>query len=248
MRKLKVAFAVLLFSVPSRSDSFLLNQGSALVNAAGGRGDFSFNFFGNGNRLENVIADEFFFFGPDIYLCAGCSLPINPFSLAIFTPPSSGHVNGTFRFLSGTASIDTTSDRIIQKGNRGFITGIAQANCGFTVCPDLDCSSARQVFKLVSTPWRYRINLLNVGDGSYQFQNARMQTVPEPGTLVLLGSGLLGLGFSLRRRWNSQYKRCSSQASSSESRYASKVVTYSVESRNHKDALADAMLNDEDAA
>lgn len=40
----------------------------------------------------------------------------------------------------------------------------------------------------------------NAGSGSTSF-NLEIRPVPEPGTLVLLGSGLLGMGFFVRKRW-----------------------------------------------
>lgn len=47
----------------------------------------------------------------------------------------------------------------------------------------------------------FTVDLLNNGTTSYQvFSNANVSTVPEPGTIVLLGAGLLGLCIYNKRR------------------------------------------------
>jgi hypothetical protein len=143
--------------------------------------------------LQNVVGDEFLLFAPDIYLCDACILPTSPFPLGTFAPPSTAIVNGTFQILNGVASIDTNSIHIVQNRNHAVITGLAHAMGGFTVCSDIDCTHQGRSFVLGSRPWHYRIKMLNLGNGYYQFQNARMQTVPEPGTLGLLTTGLLSL-------------------------------------------------------
>ena len=199
MQKLNIAFAVLLLAVLARADSIHLNQGSGFFNGVGGVNGFSFNFYGNGNTLQNVIGDEFLLFAPDIYLCDACLIPNSHFSLGMFAPPSTALVNGTFQILAGGASIDTLSINIVQNRNHAFITGLAQARGAFMVCSDINCTTLGQGFVLGSRPWHYRIRMLNLGNGYYQFQNARMQTVPEPGTLWTVGTGIgLLIGVSLK--------------------------------------------------
>lgn len=66
------------------------------------------------------------------------------------------------------------------------ITGGNSSWIHFDLYDHIFTRSSAKHFKYVKAPFSH--------DGEYQ-------SVPEPGTVLLLGSGLLGLSFNLRRRW-----------------------------------------------
>lgn len=48
----------------------------------------------------------------------------------------------------------------------------------------------------------YKMGYVSVQDGTAYFGNAYAPTVPEPGTMLLFGSGVIGLAVTLRRKIN----------------------------------------------
>ena len=48
--------------------------------------------------------------------------------------------------------------------------------------------------------WEQPFNAENIGSGEFQNEATRLAQTPEPGTMILLGSGLLGMGLARRFR------------------------------------------------
>jgi PEP-CTERM motif len=92
--------------------------------------------------------------------------------------------------IAGLGTFTTSQSAFLGSGLQGF-------GGDFNLIPP------NFAYKPVQGALSFTVN--SVQSGPYLFQY--MRPVAEPGTLILLGTGFLGLGLILRRRWRGEYTR-----------------------------------------
>src|SRR5262249_41764277 len=147
----------------------------------------------------------------------------------------------------------------VQIGTRTYIGNIQTTItvpwlAGFRGMPSYTVSSPSAENSFVNTGTELRhdcgrtenVMLFQMGN----MRSINVTAVPESGTLILLGTGMLGVGFILRRRWNGQNSNRSKSRSVEVPLAASTRAraVASVDSRNSECTSADAALKEHDCA
>jgi hypothetical protein len=193
--------ALLALAVFSHADPIRLTSGSGTVNPA----EFAFQFHGSGYNLAIPGTGD---------AAAGhlvtCTPPCDPLAVA-FSPPLYTVSAPVFvlvpgdPFLSGAFTFTTVS----------FVSSLAPSGnltIHYTTSLFLDLSLFDQATLLPvaqfvwgsNEPWLVTAHFVpDVSGipGLYRFTDATLTSVPEPGTITLLGTGILPFLFGLRRRF-----------------------------------------------
>jgi len=109
-----------------------------------------------------------------------------------------------FSFSGSTASYPGVPITTFESGAAGFQFDLLSITSATQVAPFINITGTG-LFHLTgfdNTPGTFAFTITNQGT-SFSFAAAEVATptVPEPGSMVLLGTGLMGLGASLRRRF-----------------------------------------------
>lgn len=166
----------------------------------------TFSFSGNGFTVhgEGEAAAC-----PGVYILSGGIATITPCGppLSIFAADGSGVVNGIdYPFLNFESSVTITANPMLLSGaTQATLSEPVMITGGVNFCPGLlQCPGVNYTL-LVNSPGTFNINLYLSGSaeegtlGYYVASESYIFATPEPGTLLLMGAGLLGLVFVGRR-------------------------------------------------
>jgi len=185
------------------ANSVGLSQGNLSISASEEGLQTNISFSSPGFSLTQVGADDIF---SETLLCQACdprSFPL-PFTLVHMSSPGGVVVNGQQFGWNGFPLFDAASFHSSLSPNGNLtINGLAAPSGEMDICvPSGDtCNPTGLVFTFVDHgQWRYVAHFTPDPNGGFDFQDLKITTVPEPGTLVLLGTGVAGMSFLRRRK------------------------------------------------
>jgi hypothetical protein len=199
MKRLSLLLVLLFVSATSSADSIKLTSGSGQIYPLFVLPGFVFQFNGEGHSIS--IPQALDDYGGDLANCMPCfGLP--PLGSRLFIA-SGGILAGNNPYLTGSIAFDAISFSS-SLAPSGIVTVRYTATASLTLYY-FDSVTGTQSDPFIwgsPAPWLITAQFRpDVGlPGVYEFVGATLVSTPEPGSMVLLGTGLLPLGFGVRRR------------------------------------------------